>query len=188
MVNDRLLLAPSCSINAERFNPREEVSTSRARVFVVLFVLFSALAYGQDANPLMTNADVVGMTKSGIGEQTIVLSIKQGATKFDTSAQALIELKKAGVGDQVLNAMLAASVLKSEARTPAEKFEVPGTSFLQKALEAVGPAEKLAQVHSSRSKTTAMVTNQGVVNTYDREFIRSYPDKIYQRVRRGLTG
>jgi hypothetical protein len=159
----------------------------RARMFVVLFVLISILANAQDANQPITNADVVSMTKSGIGEQTIILSIKQGVTKFDISSQGLIELKKAGVADQVLNAMLAASLQKDEVKMPAVKAELPGTALLQKALEAIGPAEKLAQVHGTLSKTTATVKNQGVVNTYDREFVRSFPDKIYQHVR-GASG
>jgi hypothetical protein len=122
------------------------------------------------------------MTKSGIGELTIILSIKQGATEFDTSTQALIELKKAGVADQVLNAMLVATSQKGEATT-VTSHETSGTSLLQRALDAVGPPDRLAKVHSSRSKTAAVVTNQGIVSTYDREFIRSFPENIYQRVR-----
>ena len=157
---------------------------SRARMFVVSLVLmFSTFAFGQDGNPPITNADVVSMAKAGIGEQTIVLSIKKGPTKFDTSAQALIELKKAGVGDQILNAILSTSSQSGEAKELVLKPEVPGTALLQKALAAIGPAEKLVQVHCTLSKTTATVSNQGVVNTYDREFIRSFPDKIYQHVR-----
>jgi len=157
---------------------------SRARMFVVSLVLmFSTFAFGQDGNPPITNADVVSMAKAGIGEQTIVLSIKKGPTKFDTSAQALIELKKAGVGDQILNAILSTSSQSGEAKELVLKPEVPGTALLQKALAAIGPAEKLVQVHGTLSKTTATVSNQGVVNTYDREFIRSFPDKIYQHVR-----
>jgi len=51
---------------------------SRARMFVVSLVLmFSTFAFGQDGNPPITNADVVSMAKAGIGEQTIVLSIKK---------------------------------------------------------------------------------------------------------------
>ncbi len=33
------------------------------------------------------------MTKAGIGEQTIILTIQRGPVKFDTSPQALIDLK-----------------------------------------------------------------------------------------------
>ncbi|MDR3793050.1 MAG: hypothetical protein P4L03_06695 [Terracidiphilus sp.] len=74
----------------------------------VLFAVSSMMALGQDSRRLMTNSDVLDMVKSGIGEQTIVLTIKQGSVKFDTSPQSLIELKKAGVGESVLDAMIAA--------------------------------------------------------------------------------
>ncbi|MGA2115831.1 MAG: hypothetical protein ABSH56_13910 [Bryobacteraceae bacterium] len=50
----------------------------------------------------MTNADVVNMAKSGVGEQTIILVIQKGKPKFDTSPEAVIELKKAGVSDRSL--------------------------------------------------------------------------------------
>jgi len=78
---------------------------------------------------------------------------------------------------------LSTSSQSGEAKELVLKPEVPGTALLQKALAAIGPAEKLVQVHGTLSKTTATVSNQGVVNTYDREFIRSFPDKIYQHVR-----
>lgn len=52
------------------------------------------------------------MTKAGIGEQTIILAIQRGAVKFDTSPQALVALKSAGVSDQVLNAMLTSANTK----------------------------------------------------------------------------
>lgn len=45
--------------------------------------------------------------KTGLREQTIVLAIEQGPCRFDTSPQALVDLKKAGVSDAVSNAMLA---------------------------------------------------------------------------------
>lgn len=63
---------------------------------------------GQAAPSEITNSDVISMTKAGIGEQTIVLVIQRGPVRFDTSPQALIALKQAGVSDQVLNTILSA--------------------------------------------------------------------------------
>lgn len=71
-----------------------------------LCLLFAQLATGQAAPNAITNSDVISMTKAGIGEHTIILAIKRGPVKFDTSPQALIALKHAGVSDQVLNAIL----------------------------------------------------------------------------------
>jgi len=69
-------------------------------------LLFAHFTMWQSAPNAITNSDVISMTKAGIGEQTIILAIQRGPVKFDTSPQALITLKGAGVSDQVLNAML----------------------------------------------------------------------------------
>jgi hypothetical protein len=74
-------------------------------VFAFSF-FFAQFATGQAAPNAITNSDVISMTKAGIGEQTIILAIQRGPDKFDTSPQALIALKRAGVSDQVLNAVL----------------------------------------------------------------------------------
>lgn len=79
----------------------------RLRFAVFAFcLLLTHLAKCQTAPNAITNDDVISMTKAGIGEQTIILAIQRGPVKFDTSPQALIALKGAGVSDKVLNAML----------------------------------------------------------------------------------
>jgi hypothetical protein len=85
---------------------------------LALCLLASHLAMGQAAPAEITNSDVVSMTKAGIGEHTIILAIQRGPVKFDTSPQALIALKKAGVSDQVLNAILSSpSATRSETKS-----------------------------------------------------------------------
>ena len=101
----------------------------------VLFAVSSMMALGQDSRRLMTNSDVLDMVKSGIGEQTIVLAIKQGNAKFDTSPQLLIELKKAGVGESVLDAMIAA-IGPGEHPAVAVSPDTEARSHLQKAINA----------------------------------------------------
>lgn len=56
----------------------------------------------------LTNADVVAMVKAGLPENTVVLAIQQGPTEFDTSPQALIQLKNQGASPKVLDAMIQA--------------------------------------------------------------------------------
>lgn len=65
----------------------------------------SPLATAAATKPL-TNADVVAMIKAGLPENTIILSIQQAASKFDTAPQSLILLKKQGVSAKLLDAML----------------------------------------------------------------------------------
>lgn len=79
----------------------------RFAVFAIC-LLFAYLAAGQGTPHPITNTDVISMTKAGLSEQTIILAIKRGPVQFDTSPQALIALKHAGVPDRVLNAILAA--------------------------------------------------------------------------------
>ena len=74
-----------------------------------LFVCLSLSLAAQEARKPITNDDLLSMSKAGLKEQTIILAIEQGPTSFDTSPQALVILKKAGVSDAVLNAMLSAS-------------------------------------------------------------------------------
>ncbi len=59
--------------------------------------------------PVLTNEDIVKMVEAKIGDAVIIGKIKASAAKFDTSTDALIQLKQAGVSDVVLEAMVQAS-------------------------------------------------------------------------------
>src|SRR6478609_2921455 len=69
--------------------------------------LISGLQSQSTKKPL-TNADVIDMVQAGLGESTVLLAIKNSGTNFDTSPQALIELKKKGVSQSIMDAMLSA--------------------------------------------------------------------------------
>jgi hypothetical protein len=56
----------------------------------------------------LTNQDVLEMMKAKFSDLTISKSIQANQQDFDVSAPALVKLKKAGVSDSVLDAMLAA--------------------------------------------------------------------------------
>ena len=90
----------------------------RAKVaFALLAVLFLAcgIARAQSSKPL-TNDDVVQMVKGGFDESTTVAAIQAASdTNFDTSVQALLALKAAGVSEKIISSMLAATKKKAEA-------------------------------------------------------------------------
>lgn len=89
----------------------------RARfVFALLAVvlLVSAFSFAQSGKPL-TNDDVVQMVKGGFDESTTIAAIEAADTNFDTSVQALMALKAAGVGEKTISAMLAATKKKADA-------------------------------------------------------------------------
>lgn len=56
----------------------------------------------------LSNSDVVGMVKAGIGPEIIVAKIKNSPCAFDTSPAALKQLRAAGVPDNAILAMVQA--------------------------------------------------------------------------------
>jgi len=60
----------------------------------------------QSAAPALTNKDVLDMMKAGLTADVIVAKIKSSETNFDTSPNALAELKAANVPDSVMLAMV----------------------------------------------------------------------------------
>ncbi|NJM52289.1 MAG: hypothetical protein HC846_02170 [Blastocatellia bacterium] len=63
---------------------------------------------------VLTNAEIVEMTKVGLSQKVILEKIKSSVCEFDASAKSLIELKKAGVDDEVISELL--KNLKSSAK------------------------------------------------------------------------
>jgi hypothetical protein len=54
----------------------------------------------------MTNQDVIRLVKAKVADDLIVSKIKQSKTKFDTSVDALVALKQAGVSDNLIAVMM----------------------------------------------------------------------------------
>jgi hypothetical protein len=81
-----------------------------AIVFAALaFCGILALAGGHGvAQEVLTNDGVVKMVKAGLPEAVIIQKIRSSERRFDTSTDALVRLKSAGVPDKVIEAMLGA--------------------------------------------------------------------------------
>lgn len=67
----------------------------------------------------LSNQDVIMMVEAGLDDATVVLSIQTSETDFDTSPMALVELKKAGVSEEVLQAMMNPKSGAATTQTPA---------------------------------------------------------------------
>jgi hypothetical protein len=89
----------------------------------VLLLLAGQVAsgQGQEQQTQLTNQDVVKMVKAGLAESTITLLIRQSATNFDTSPQALISLTGQGVSQNILNAMITAGGARTAPASPAAR-------------------------------------------------------------------
>lgn len=92
-------------------------------ILLFAFAIFLAPSvFAQDET--MTNQEVISLTKAGLNSSLIINKIKSSKTQFDLSTDSLIALKKAGVGDDIVAAMLEAKSGKTvQAAQPAA---VPG--------------------------------------------------------------
>jgi hypothetical protein len=74
-------------------------------IYIILTVILAAgTVFGQAE--ILTNAAIVEMSGSGLGKQIILKKIETVPNRFEVSAGALVELKKAGVENEVISAML----------------------------------------------------------------------------------
>jgi len=81
-------------------------------------LMFAAGAAFSQSNKPLTNDDVVQMVKGGFDETTTIAAINAAEPNYDTSVQALLALKAAGVSEKVISAMLNAAKRKTEASRP----------------------------------------------------------------------
>lgn len=74
-------------------------------VSMLLLCLLALSVVAQNIKPI-ENQDVIKLTRAGLSEDVIIAKIKSSSTRFDTSTDAILQLKQAGVKDRVLEAML----------------------------------------------------------------------------------
>ena len=55
----------------------------------------------------MTNAEVIKLVKAGFKEKTVILIIASRIPNFDLTSDRMIQLKRAGVSENIIVAMLA---------------------------------------------------------------------------------
>lgn len=82
------------------------------------------------AQEVVTNETVIQMVKAGFSESVILAKMRSSQTKFDTRTDALIELKKAGVPEKVMQAIVSGGA--------------PPASAPAAAAPAAGPAPAMA--------------------------------------------
>jgi len=92
----------------------------RSRILTFVLLLMSPALFAQEA---LTNESVIKLVKAGLSQDLIVTTINTSPGKFDTSANGLIALKKAGASDNVL----AAIVLKASGATPSAPVATPAS-------------------------------------------------------------
>ena len=81
---------------------------SRSVLLVLCLLINCALVWGQsrDTAPL-TNASIVKLVKAGFKEKSVITIIAARPVRFDLSTERLIELKRTGISERVILAMMA---------------------------------------------------------------------------------
>ncbi len=72
---------------------------------------------GASREEIMTNDEVITLAKAGLSGAVIINKIRTSKTSFDLSTDALIRLKQAGIGDDVVSAMFEAKSGKTSSTT-----------------------------------------------------------------------
>ena len=68
-----------------------------------------------EAAPVLTNADIVKLAAAGLPDPVVLAKIGSSSCRFDSSTDALIALKQAGVRDPIIEAMMAVGNKKQAA-------------------------------------------------------------------------
>ena len=137
---------------------------------VVIFALLLGNVHAEQPPKPLTNDDVITMVKSGLPESVVIRDIQTHSGKYNTSTAELVRLHKAGVSENELNAMMAASnsssgissaVTESKAapmatpEPPASKSRMPKLYFADGSALKELPLEK-TQLAETKTKPSSM--------------------------------
>ena len=84
------------------------------------------------AHQPLTNESVVTLAKAGFDEMFILQLIRNSRTNFDTTVQGLVELKQAGVSEDLIRLMAMPQIVPPPA--PAAKAPAPKTPAKKRSL------------------------------------------------------
>jgi hypothetical protein len=123
---------------------------------------------------VLRNEDIVEMLKLGISNKAVITKIGASNCRFDTSPKALDGLKRAGVPDEVVLAMLQAPLGSPTGSRPDAKFLMNSTEAvgdLTEAFDFTGADNALVRTIYDNSKRQTLVhvytTEAGVVHLVD---------------------
>lgn len=122
------------------------------RQIAASLALASFAAYGQT---LLDDATIEKLVKADIGEQTILAMINNQPGKYALSSDDMIVLKKAGVSDKILAAMIVRNgTVNLSSATPAEPPPVPVVQSSAPAVLALHDATPI-RLRLNRNLTSA---------------------------------
>jgi len=79
----------------------------RVIILVVMSLLLATLAVAQQSSAApLTNASIIKLVRAGFSDKAVISIIGARPTRFDLAPDRLIELKKSGVSERIILAML----------------------------------------------------------------------------------
>lgn len=156
----------------------------RVQRCLLMIAMAAVCAAGQTSKKSLTNADVTTMVQAGLDESTILLSIQQSSTDFDTSATALIDLKKKNVSQNILNAMLNT---RNKEMPPAPSDGTSGNlssrnsdadAVMAKVVAALGGEGPVSAIKAVRFTTIRHVKMPTGDTIMEAEQTTVYPDRV----------
>lgn len=152
--------------------------TWRIGILTIALTVAPGLRAQQAQKPL-TNQDLVKMAKAGLSESVVVATIQANPGNYDTSTDGVIELKKNGVTDNEIRAILAAQQggngasaapsangggaappAQAPPAAPGPKWQMPTVTLEQQAGAQEIPREK-TQLAETKTKPTSMASLAG---------------------------
>lgn len=125
--------------------------------FAALAVVCSMTSMAS-AQEVLTNDTIVQLYSAGVGENTIVAKIGSSASSFDVSTTQLIELKKKGVPDSIVAAMVSASSKAAVSANAALNSDSPDPLVPHASgvylLTETGGAAKMVRIDATTSNQT----------------------------------
>jgi hypothetical protein len=126
------------------------------RTLILIVLLYAASAAQSET---LTNRNVIDMSRVGLASDVILKKIATARTEFVVTAEALVELKQAGVADSVIAAMLEKNERALPAEPEKEKVALLAPSELsppasQNAKEAIATAKTVSIRKSSVHPST----------------------------------
>src|ERR1051325_7752872 len=86
----------------------KRVLFSRSLLLVLCLLINGVVVWGQSRdNTILTNAAVVKLVKAGFQEKSVISIIASRPVRFDLSTDRIIELKRTGVSEKIILAMMA---------------------------------------------------------------------------------
>jgi hypothetical protein len=158
---------------------RNSVLTPRTLAALLILALLVVAGHptGALAQETLTNESIVSMVKGGLSEAVVLARIRSGPASFDTSTTSLVALKKAGVSDKIIEAMVSAPKSGAAAATPAPAAPAPTPASPSGAASAPVPSVS-ASARTSAGGAAATLPRDSIYHLNGAKYTELQPQVI----------